>query len=339
MPQNYPPYFFKIGLLAVALLVQSCSSIATNPSETGNLSTQKKYLRNIRANMLYPDQLLEVERDNNYSYSNAVEDVFYLVSVYVNQSGEQVQQIINDQIASSKMPLTITNDFKKQINGLIEANINANTVNGSFPGYLIIYQLPNGNSYLLYTVASIKNNLQKQIIDLQQMALSIEPIAGQTSQATSEVPTNSQINSAQEYQQLLYDKVLVFSNHSKSTISGEDNTASHGVVTYYEDVEKIKRFVLCGGGFSYFRFISKGDQITGDNGTFVLDKFSGHWKVISENNQSYIYIQDERDNRYRTWKIDGIKNNFISIEGNVYTIFKQEEGENECTKNGLVVPD
>lgn len=164
-------------------------------------------------------------------------------------------------------------------------------------------------------------------------------VGEQDGKASSEISTSGQNNSAQEYQQFLYDKVLVFSNHSKSTISGEDNTASHGVVTYYEKVEKIKRFVLCGGGFSYFRFISKGDQMTGDYGTFVLEKFSGHWKVMEENGQNYIYIQDERDNRYRTWKIDGVKDNMISIGGDLYTIYTQQEGGNECTERGLVVPD
>ncbi|MBK9321061.1 MAG: hypothetical protein IPM91_21175 [Bacteroidetes bacterium] len=95
------------------------------------------------------------------------------------------------------------------------------------------------------------------------------------------------------------DKVLINNKQSRDIISTPDWRESKGLWMASEDVEKTRRYLLCGGGFGYFRFITTGHQITGDYGTYELDKHSGYWKVVADAGKIGILMEDERNGRKR----------------------------------------
>ncbi|MBK7886555.1 MAG: hypothetical protein IPJ86_04405 [Bacteroidetes bacterium] len=327
-----------LSIIALATILTSCNTTAQNSSE--GLSSQKKYFKNIQASILYPEGLQEIETDYSYTFTDN-NDYIYIASVYVSQNLNQVKQTVTSNLNQNGFVITPTTTFVQNSNGLTSADVTVEYEGNTFPGHLIMKQIGN-NTHLFMGCATNEQLFPGQKQNLIKMALSLQtsttsPGGGQ--QKTT-VSSTSNPKSVQEYQNLLMDKVLINNKQSRDIISTPDWRESHGLWMASEDVEKTRRYLLCGGGFGYFRFITTGHQITGDYGTYELDKHSGYWKVVADAGKIGILMEDERNGRKRFFEINAYKDNVIIIDSRPYQIFTQEQGGNECNREGgIKVPE
>lgn len=313
---------FTLTSICLLMLNFSCGS-GTTESEL----TELKYFKNLNASMLSPVGFRQIEGAANYTFFNDPEDKMYVFSIYNQQTPEQVKQLITAGMKNGGFSIEKKGDFTTIENGIIAVDVIVTTPQTKADGYLLLKQVPNVGTFTYFTCAMDMQSLEIQKENLKKIATST--VIGQKTGVTTNdaFETNPGNLSPKEYQDLLDDKVLVWSDRDKSTISGDDNTQSHGKVTYYQNIEKIKRFVFCAKGYAYYRDMSIGDQITGDYGVAEYDKFSGQWKIAYENGQCYVFMKDERDNRTRSWLINGVQGDMISIEGVTYRIYPDQKGE------------
>lgn len=307
---------------------------------TNNPSADKKYFKNLQASLAVPAGFQEVENQYSYSFVSPDGASVYIASVYVNQSSEQVKQMLSEPIQQNGYEISLISDFVKHSNGMLLADAKMVFEGVVYPGYIILREMPNNNTYLLFGCVEQRHQQEEMKRTLNTMAQSIETGTTDRNEGNGSNKTNMTgpvQKTVEQYQHFLMDKVLINNKQSSDMISGDDHRASHGKWILSEDVSKTRRFLLCSGGFSYYRFVSTGHQMSGDYGTVNLDKWSGYWKIVSEAGKIYIYMEDERDKRYRVWEINGISDNIIFIDNRPYTIFTQQEGGNECGREGGVL--
>ncbi|HNR20917.1 MAG TPA: hypothetical protein PKL45_13100 [Bacteroidia bacterium] len=328
-----------LSIVALATMLTSCNSTAQTGSE--GLSAQKKYFKNIQASILYPQGLQEIETDYSYTFTDN-NDYIYIASIYVSQNIEQVKQTVIDNLSQNGFVITPTTNFTQNSNSLTTADVTVEYMGNTFPGHLIMKASGN-NTYLFFGCATNAELFPVQKQNLTQMALSLQASVQTQQQAQHQTSANSISNptSVQQYQNLLMDKVLVNNKQSRDIISTDDHTQSHGKWIASEDLSKTRRFTLCAGGFGYFRFVSTGHQMTGDYGTFELDKHSGFWRVVADAGKIGIYMEDERNGRKRFFEINDYKNNIIIIDKRPYQILTQEQSGSECLQpdGKVVVPE
>lgn len=322
--------------MLVTILI-SCQSSAQKKGD--GLSSQTKHFKNLQASIIYPENFQEIEADYSYTFIDSKNDYVYIVSIYVDNNLNQVSQTIKNNLSQNGFVIKLKNDFSKNPNGLTSADASVEYSGNTFPGHLIMEEYGK-NTYLFFGCVTNEQLFSKQKNNLEQMAISLQTdmTIQKDEKKTVVYNDNTSSKSVQEYQNLLMNKVLLNSKRSRDIISTDDNTQSHGKWIASEDVNKTRRFTLCGGGFGYFRFVSTGRQITGDDGTFELDKHSGMWKVLSDAGKIGIYMEDERNGKRRFFEINEYKNNIIIIDNLPYEILTQEQSGNECMQaDGKVV--
>lgn len=291
--------------------------------------------------MAYPVGFQESESQNSCMFVSLTDETPYLVAVHINQTTEQVKQLLEGSIKQNGYVLSVTSSFNNNNFGLMSAMAKMEFQGKTFAGQIVLREMPLHNTYLFFGCVPNKNAMQLLEGNLNQMALSLEietPSQGNRNY-DSKQHTLPKPKTAQEYQNFLKDKVLINYKHKRDLISMNDNRYFYGKWVQLENADKNRRFTLCGFGFGSFRFITTGNQITGDYGTFELYKFSGYWRIISENGRIYISMDDEIDGRKRQWEINDISDNIIFIESRPYEIFTQEQSGNECVQRDAMLVD
>lgn len=335
-------------LISIAMIVAvlfSCSIDNQNNDDqlSNGQSSGMKFFNNLGVSMLYPKSFKEIRDQYSCTFMRSDENEVYIVAIYPNQTSEQVIEFVKKSINQNGYRISVTSDFAHSTSGFQSAEAKTEVGNSSYPGYMIIRTLSTGNTYLSYGCVTNVSEVEKMKSSLSEMALSMDVSKNNASQPnTGDIGNLSNgERSVTSYQQFLMDKALVNSKQSRDMISTDDWQQSHGKWIASEDVQKTRRMVLCAGGFGYFRFISTGHQMTGDYGTFELDKFSGYWKVIENNGKIGIYMEDERNGNNRFWEINDLRNNIIIIDNRPYEIFTQEQSGNECRRpdGKVVVPE
>lgn len=329
-----------ITVVFVIMLV-SCHTTAKNNNETlKNSSHNKKHFKNLNASLSIPENIQEVEAPNSYTFVRPNEESVYVASIYHNQNSEQVKQTLVSSLNQNGYQLSLSSGFSMNSFGLNAADAQMEYGGVVYPGYIIVKEMPSANTYVLFGCAA--HDSMKELVksNLNQMALSLE-IGYDSSTSNAGNNSGTHLNSVINYQNFLMNKVLINDKQSRDVISTDDYSASHGKWVTSEDVNKRRRFVLCNGGFGFYRYASTGWQITGDYMTVVLDKWSGLWKVISKDGKIYIYMEDERNGQYRTYEINEMTDKMIFIENRPYTIYDHTQSENECGRadGKVVVPD
>jgi len=337
----YTPITKLISVTVVSVMLFSCSQ--AGQSNEGLLaneqSSDKKYFKNLGVTMVYPQEFKEIEATYSYTFMRPDENEVYIAAIYPSQTSEQVVQIAKQSLSQNGFKISVSSSFETNARGLLAADAKTEHGSSSYPGYMIIRTMPNGNTYLLYGCATIDSEVDKMKSSLNEMASSIDISTNEgNTQNSTQAGSGAYVEkSVSSYQQYLSHKVLINSKRSNDIVSTEDWQQSHGRWVASEDVEKTRRFLLCGGGFGYFRFVTTGHQMTGDYGTVELDKFSGGWRIAADGNKIGIYMQDERDNRTRFWEINEITDKIVFIENRPYEVFTQEQGGNECNREGGVL--
>lgn len=324
---------FTLTSICLLILNFSCGSGATE-SEL----TELKYFKNLNASMISPVGFRQIEGAANYTFFNDPEDKMYVFSIYNQQTSEQVKQLITSGMKNGGFSIEKKGDFTTIENGVIAVDVIVTTPQTKADGFLLLKEVTSRGTLTYFTCAMDMQSLEIQKENLKKIAAST--VIGQKTGVTTNdvVKTNSGNLSPKGYQDLLDDKVLISSNYDRSNTTVEDNTQSHGVSTYYQDVEKVHRFVFCSKGYAYYRYMSIGDQMSGDYGVAEYEKFSGHWKIAYENGQCYVFMQDERDNRTRSWLINGVQGDRISIDGVSYRMYPDIKSKGECQGKYFVVP-
>jgi len=336
---------FIFRAVAIQVLVGffvACSSPAPDEGKAMILSESKRYFSGLQASLSVPDGFVIQEGATNVLLHDATQEYICLVALYPMQSVEQVVENISNQQNGNGLNIKFLGELRKLEDGTktVEAEMEYNGTR--YPG-AILFRPSDQNTYLFLGCAVTNEKFELLRPSLLSMAQSMQQgVSSDTKSPVVQKKTlQSSLKSAQEYENFLKDKVLINSKHSNDIISTEDWRESRGLWMASEDVDKTRRFLLCGAGFGYYRFISTGHQITGDEGTFELDKHSGYWSVVTEGDRIGIMMKDERDGRTRVWEINGYKDNIIFIDKRPYEVFTQESGGNECGRadGTVVVPE